>query len=84
MSCLALCMLGAVGSRATPHSWHHTLTHTVHTLTPAHTLKTHITCAASFYSWMLFVIAVGILGASLLQQWAFAVMGQVRVGGSHT
>lgn len=35
--------------------------------------------AASFYAWMFFIIACGILAASVLQQGAFAVMGQVGV-----
>jgi hypothetical protein len=35
--------------------------------------------AASFYCWMFFAIACGILISSLLQQWSFAVMGQVGV-----
>lgn len=37
--------------------------------------------AASFYAWMFFVIACGILAASWLQQGAFAIMGQVGGGG---
>lgn len=32
----------------------------------------------SFFSWMFFVIAWGILLSTALQQWSFSVMGQVR------
>jgi ATP-binding cassette subfamily B (MDR/TAP) protein 1 len=31
---------------------------------------------ASFYSWMFFVVACGVLAATALQQWAFGVAGQ--------
>lgn len=32
--------------------------------------------SASFYSWMFFAIACGVLIATALQQWSFAVAGQ--------
>ncbi|KIY96634.1 ATP-binding cassette, subfamily B(MDR/TAP), member 1 [Monoraphidium neglectum] len=35
-----------------------------------------IKAKASFYAWMFFAIACGVLIATLVQQWSFAIMGQ--------